>query len=105
MGSLLVKNINYLATNDEQFGDLKDASIYVEDNIIKQIGKTKDLNITADMVIDGRNYLVTPGFVNTHHHFYQTMTRAVPGAQDEKLFDWLVRLYPIWGEMDTCSYG
>jgi cytosine/adenosine deaminase-related metal-dependent hydrolase len=101
MGSLLVKNINYLATNDEQFGDLKDASIYVEDNIIKQIGKTKDLNITADMVIDGRNYLVTPGFVNTHHHFYQTMTRAVPGAQDEKLFDWLVRLYPIWGEMDS----
>jgi 8-oxoguanine deaminase len=42
---------------------------------------------------------VLPGLINTHHHFYQTLTRAVPGSQNEALFDWLVRLYPIWGEL------
>ena len=101
MKSLLVKNIKYLATNDEKLGNIEDAYIYVEDNIIKQIGKSAEVDIIADEIIDGQNYLVTPGFVNTHHHFYQTMTRAVPGAQNQKLFDWLVRLYPIWGEMDS----
>jgi len=44
--------------------------------------------------------VLMPGLINTHHHFYQTLTRAVPGAQDQELFDWLVRLYPIWGELD-----
>ncbi len=43
--------------------------------------------------------IVAPGLINTHHHLYQTLTRAVPGANDAELFDWLVRLYPIWGEL------
>ena len=100
MSTLLVKNISALITNDKELGDFKDGAIYVENNEIRQVGYTKDLPQTADVVIDASDKLVCPGFVNTHHHFYQTLTRAVPGAMDEKLFDWLVRLYPIWGELD-----
>jgi len=50
-------------------------------------------------VVEAKGCVVTPGLVNTHHHLYQTMTRAVPGAQDALLFGWLRRLYPIWARM------
>ena len=103
MSTLLVRNIKKLITNDEILGDITDAAIYVSDNEILKVGKTADLPETADLVIDASDHMICPGFVNTHHHFYQTLTRAVPGAMDEKLFDWLVRLYPIWGELDPES--
>ena len=54
---------------------------------------------TADTIIDATGRIVLPGMVNTHHHFYQTLTRNLPGAQDAGLFDWLKRLYPIWGRL------
>lgn len=103
MSTILVKNISHLITNDPVIGTIKNASIFVQDNEIKQIGPADDLPKIADKIIDGSGKMVCPGFVNTHHHFYQTLTRAVPGAMDEKLFDWLVRLYPIWGELDPES--
>ena len=103
MSTLLVKNISSLITNDETLGDFQNGAIFVENNEIKQVGFTKDLPDSADVVIDAADKMVCPGFVNVHHHFYQTLTRAVPGAMDEKLFDWLVRLYPIWGELDPES--
>lgn len=101
MSTLLIKNISSLITNDEKLGDIPNASVYIENNVIKQVGPSEDLPSAADEVIDASGKMVCPGFVNTHHHFYQTLTRAVPGAMDEKLFDWLVRLYPIWGELDA----
>lgn len=103
MSSLLVKNITKLITNDKNNGNLDDVAIFVVDNVIAKVGPQKELPQTADVIIDASNKMVCPGFVNTHHHFYQTLTRAVPGAMDEKLFDWLVRLYPIWGELDPDS--
>lgn len=103
MGTLLVKNISRLITNDAASGEICDAGIFIKDNVIEKIGSSKDMPQTADNVIDASDKMVCPGFVNTHHHFYQTLTRAVPGAMDEKLFDWLVRLYPIWGELDPES--
>ena len=54
---------------------------------------------TADEVIDARDQVVIPGLVNTHHHMYQTLTRAVPAAQDCELFKWLQTLYPIWANL------
>ena len=54
---------------------------------------------TADEVLDLQGHLVLPGLVNTHHHFYQTLTRAVPAAQDANLFNWLKTLYPIWARL------
>lgn len=101
MATLLVKNIDTLYTNDTDLGDMKDGAIFVRDNVIEQIGLTSELPATADRVIDARGKFILPGFVNTHHHFFQTLTRAVPGAQDEELFDWLVRLYPIFSELDS----
>ena len=74
MSTLLIKNISTLVTNDDQLGDFKDGAIYIEDNEIKQVGYTKDLPQSADQVIDASDHLVCPGFVNTHHHFYQTLT-------------------------------
>lgn len=101
MATLLVKNIETLYTNDTGLGDFKNGAIFVRDNVIEQIGLTSELPETADRVIDARGKFILPGFVNTHHHFFQTLTRAVPGAQDEELFDWLVRLYPIFSELDA----
>ncbi len=100
MGTLLVKNAEVVISMDDARRLIYGGGLYVKDNIIQQVGKTEELPAQADTVIDAKGLAVLPGLVNTHHHFYQTLTRAVPGAQDEELFDWLVRLYPIWGELD-----
>src|SRR5205085_4940715 len=57
------------------------------------------LPATADEVLDLSGHVVLPGLVNTHHHLYQTLTRAVPAAQDADLFHWLATLYPIWARL------
>ena len=48
---------------------------------------------------DAGTHVVLPGLINTHHHFYQTLTRAVPAALDRELFPWLQALYPIWARL------
>jgi len=100
MGTLLIKNADLVITMDEKRQRIQGGGIFVRDNKIEQVDKTEKLPQTADKVIDASGMAVLPGLINTHHHFYQTLTRAVPGSQNEELFDWLVRLYPIWGEMD-----
>ncbi len=76
--------------------EIRNGGLYAVDGFITEVGPTTDLPVTADETIDLSSHIVLPGFVNTHHHFYQTLTRAVPGAQDAGLFDWLTTLYPIW---------
>jgi cytosine/adenosine deaminase-related metal-dependent hydrolase len=92
-----------LATMDAQRREIADGALVIEGNQIAWVGATADLAPDlldgAATVIDARGRVVLPGFVNTHHHFYQTLTRAVPGAQDAVLFDWLKTLYPIWAEL------
>jgi cytosine/adenosine deaminase-related metal-dependent hydrolase len=63
------------------------------------VGPTDDIPAVADVMVDMRGHVVLPGLVNTHHHLYQTLTRAFPGAQDTGLFDWLRTLYPVWARM------
>ena len=99
MSTLLVKNARLVVTQDKQNRQIRDGGLFIRDRVIEQVGKTEELPTQADEVIDARNLAIVPGLVNTHHHFYQTLTRAVPGSQNEELFDWLVRLYPIWGEL------
>lgn len=99
MGTLLIKNARVIITNNSKLGDLQNANIFVRDNVIEKIGLCDQLPQAADIVIDASDMAVLPGIINTHHHFYQTLTRAIPGAQNEELFDWLVRLYPIWGDL------
>lgn len=99
MTTLLLKNAAILVTMDGKDRELKDASVFCRDGFIEQIGPAADLPSQADRVIDLEHHLLMPGLVNTHHHFYQTLTRALPAAQDANLFNWLTTLYPIWARM------
>ncbi len=100
MPTLLVKNVTLLVTMDEARREISNGGLFVRDGFIEQVGLTTGLPETADTVLDLRGCLVLPGLVNTHHHFYQTLTRAVPAAQDANLFNWLKTLYPIWARMN-----
>ena len=99
MGSLLVRNASVIVTMDDSSTEFVDGAIHVVDGFIDQVGPTNQLPHTADEVVDLAGHVVLPGLVNTHHHFYQTLTRAIPGAQDVGLFDWLRALYPIWNRL------
>jgi 8-oxoguanine deaminase len=94
--TLLIRNALLLATLDAQRRELRGGGVFIRGGRIEQVGPSIQLPADADEVIDVSGHLVTPGLVNTHHHMYQSLTRAVPGAQDSELFDWLRRLYPIW---------
>jgi cytosine/adenosine deaminase-related metal-dependent hydrolase len=96
MPTLLVKNATLLVTMDDERRRLAGGGLYVEDNVIRQVDASDKLPATADRVVDAAGMVVLPGLVNCHHHFYQSLTRALPGAQDAELFDWLRTLYPIW---------
>lgn len=100
MSSLLVKNASLLVTMDDHRRELPGGGLFIEDGFISRVGKTADLPQDADRVLDLTDHIVLPGLINTHHHFYQTLTRAVPAAQDANLFNWLKTLYPIWGRMN-----
>ena len=77
--SLLVRDIQILATLDTDLGDIRDAAVYVEGNVIKWVGASVDLpkDISADETISLPNRVLIPGLVNTHHHMFQTLTRCV----------------------------
>src|SRR5438874_12255775 len=56
--------------------------------------------VTANAVAyDAGSHVVLPGLINTHHHIYQTLTRALPAALDRELFPWLQALYPVWARL------
>ena len=84
---------------DAQRREIVDGAVFVRDGVIEAVGASAQLPATADEVIDARGQVVIPGLVNTHHHMYQTLTRAVPAAQDAELFTWLKTLYPIWARL------
>jgi 8-oxoguanine deaminase len=79
---------------------LRSAYLYAENGEIRRVGSGVTRLPKADRVIDGRHFIALPGLVNTHHHLYQTLTRAYAPAADAKLFDWLRTLYPIWARLD-----
>ena len=99
----LIQHAELLLTMDSARRELRDGALVIEDNQIVWVGQSSDLPPTftaqATERINARGKLVMPGMVNTHHHFYQTLTRAIPAAQDAVLFDWLKTLYPIWAEL------
>jgi 8-oxoguanine deaminase len=99
MATLLVKNATVLVTMDDRQREIPEGGLFIRDGFIEQVGATSELPQSADEVLDLQGHLLLPGLVNTHHHFYQTLTRAVPAAQDANLFHWLKTLYPIWARM------
>lgn len=99
MPDILIRNIDTLVTMVDGEKPLRNVDILVAGGRIAAIGPQLDRPAEARL-IDGRNRVVYPGFVNTHHHLYQTLTRNIPRIQNAKLFDWLVGLYEIWRELD-----
>jgi len=91
----LLANFDVVATMDAAERELQGGYVLVEGNRIVDVGEDAT-GIEADEVVRGRGKLLLPGFVNTHHHLYQSLFRNVPGASEAKLFDWLVFLYERW---------
>ena len=93
MSEILIRNADVVATMNAAQDEHASCDVLVRGGVIAAVGQGL---ITTGTVIEAGGCLVTPGLVNTHHHLFQTLTRAVPGAQDALLFGWLKTLYPIW---------
>ena len=93
MSEILIKNAGTILTMDESRRELTDCDIRIGGGIVQEVGPNLAQRGT---VVHASGCVITPGLVNTHHHLYQTLTRAVPGGQDALLFGWLQTLYPIW---------
>ncbi|MEP4035984.1 8-oxoguanine deaminase [Pseudophaeobacter sp.] len=93
MGETLIQNADTILTMDDADQVFQNSDLLIRDGKIAAVGQGL---VTSGEVLRGEGCVVTPGLVNTHHHLYQNLTRAVPGAQDALLFGWLQRLYPIW---------
>ncbi len=98
MASILIRDALVVVTMDEARREIAGGSVLVQDGVIEAVGSDVPA-LRADEVIDAAGCVVTPGLVNTHHHLFQSLTRAVPLGQDALLFGWLEALYPIWARM------
>jgi 8-oxoguanine deaminase len=101
MGSPLVQHAALIVTMDHADTRWTDGGIYVERNVIRKIGPIDSLPQQADRVINEQEIILLPGLVNTHHHFYQTLTRNLPAAQNTNLFSRLRTHYPIWARLEA----
>ena len=105
--TLLLKNATVVATMDDHGTEIRDGAVLIEGNRIRAVGPSHTLVREADETIDLSGHVLIPGLVNTHHHMFQSLTRALPAAQDAELFDWLDALFPVWAnitpEMMTVS--
>jgi 8-oxoguanine deaminase len=97
--TLLLKDATLVATMDDVRREIVGGGVFIRGHTIVAVGLPDELPATVDEVIDCRGKVLLPGLVNTHHHFFQTLTRAVPAAQDADLFAWLRALYPLWARI------
>jgi len=100
---ILLKDCFYIATFNDNGDEIRNQNILIKGNKIEKISKDIKLSneeINDVEIIDCSHHLVIPGMINTHHHFFQTLTRNLPKAQNAKLFDWLKTLYPVWEKID-----
>lgn len=96
MREIVIRGAEVVVTMDGARRELRGADVLVRGGVIAAVGEGIG---SAGEVVSARGCVVTPGLVNTHHHLYQSLTRAVPGGQDALLFGWLTTLYPIWAKM------
>jgi cytosine/adenosine deaminase-related metal-dependent hydrolase len=97
--TLLLRHATVVATMDDAGREIADGAVFIRGHVIAAVGPGAELPATADEVIDCGGHALLPGFVNTHHHLFQTLTRALPAAQDGDLFAWLTALYPVWSRL------
>jgi len=101
MGLTLIRNADHVVCMDDARREIADGAIAFRGGLIEAVGSTAELAPLiddADEVIDASGCILTPGLINTHHHLYQSLTRALPGAINASLFGWLKRLYPVWAQ-------
>ncbi len=99
ISSLLIKNIDWLITMDEERRVIGDGWLLIRDNTVAALGDAGETVPTAEEVLDASGHIVLPGLINTHHHLFQTLLRAVPTIQDAELFPWLKELYLLMGSL------
>lgn len=97
MHTLLLRGALRVATMDAEKREIPHGGMFCRGGVIEQVGPQEDLPREADRIIDLRGHVLLPGLINTHHHLYQTLTRAI--AQDCSLFPWLRTLYPMWARL------
>lgn len=99
-GLILVRHADRVVCMDDTRREIADGAVAFRDGAVVAVGTSDELAMLADgagEIVEAHGCVVTPGLVNTHHHLFQSLTRALPGAINASLFDWLKRLYPIWG--------
>jgi cytosine/adenosine deaminase-related metal-dependent hydrolase len=94
--TILLENCHVIATMDDARTEIHRGSILVRGDAIEAVGPAANVRREADEVIDLTGQVVLPGLVNSHHHMFQSLTRAVPAGQDCELFGWLSAHYPLW---------
>ncbi|HEX3549559.1 MAG TPA: 8-oxoguanine deaminase [Candidatus Elarobacter sp.] len=97
--TLLLRHATLVATFDDASREIPDGAVLLRGNAIEAVGPTAELTASADEVVDARGLVLLPGLICAHHHFFQTLTRNLPQAQNAGLFDWLVTHYPIWANL------
>lgn len=105
MSRLIVASADVLVTMDAERREIGNGAVFVEGNVVRAVGGTEEIlagyGASADRVLDARGTVVLPGFVNGHHHLFQTLTRAVCTGRGLRLFEWLKTLYRIWAGLDA----
>ncbi|MEW6545586.1 MAG: 8-oxoguanine deaminase [Bacillota bacterium] len=96
---MLIRNADWIVTMNPRRERIRGGNVLIDGCRIAALGRGAGEGEEVDRVIDASGMVVLPGFVNTHHHLYQTLTRAIPAVQDVPLFPWLVTLYEIWREI------
>lgn len=104
MPRLLLRHADYIYTCDDSRKVIRDGYVLIEDGRIAAVGPEPAPAIAADEEISAAGTMVTPGLVNIHHHFYQTLTRAIPRANRADILGWLYTLYPVWAEIDADAF-
>ena len=102
-GNLIIHNIGHLVTMNATREILHDAWLLARGGFIEATGTGTPPRIESVPTHDAHGGIATPGLINTHHHFYQTLTRAFPPALDRTLFPWLKALYPVWAQLTPAS--
>ena len=103
MADLLIRNARCIATMDSDRRELSGGWVAITGGFVEAVGSSTDPEPQAREVVDAADCLVTPGLVNTHHHLYQNLTRALPAMTSQPLFGWLQSLYPLWRGLDEES--
>jgi 8-oxoguanine deaminase len=99
--TVIVRHVDRLAPMTPDDREVSDAYVIVEDGRIAEIGSGEPPDLRrAATVVDGQGLVALPGLINTHHHFFQTLTRALPAAQNVRLLEWEATNYPYWARID-----